>query len=186
MDVVGRKMAQQELPPLFLQVAGARVDDEDAVAARRHEEPAARHAVGHLEDLDDVGDVLGPALVAQFVAVEGVVVRVEQVEAAGRGDPHRAVDVLDDVVDGIAGDGIGILAVALERLEVHAVEADQAAFRADPDDPAPVLADLVDLRVGESVVRRIEPRGLPGNRPGDGQKGQERDNGLNFHYLSRF
>ena len=96
MDVVGRKMAQQELPPLFLQVAGACVDDEDAVAARRHEEPAARHAVGHLEDLDDVGDVLGPALVAQFVAVEGIVVRVEQVEAAGRGDPHRAVVVGHD------------------------------------------------------------------------------------------
>ena len=179
-------MAQQQLPPLFLQVARARVDDEDAVAARGHEEPAARHAVGDLEDLDDIRDVLGPALVAQLVSVEGVVVRVKQVEPAGRADPHRAVDILHDVVDGVAGDRVGILAVAVEGFEVHAVEADQAAFRADPDNPAPVLADLVDLRVGKPVVRRIESRGLPGNRPGDGQKGQERDNGLNFHYLSQF
>ena len=92
--------------------------------------------------------------------VELICGEIIYIKAAGAGlDPHFAFRAFEDLFDKVVADGMGVVPVVAEDLELVAVKAIEAGHGAKPHEATGVLIEAGDVIVGEPVGK-VEGRKL--------------------------
>ena len=150
------------------------VQDIDTVLRSRHPKFGFSFARFHFDDGGNILGGPGRLRIVQIDVVEGVVVRIEGLQAHRRTYPQDTPAVFPDSQDQVARQGVRPVPVEPECREIHPVEAREPVFGADPYEPPGILVDVVDLGVGQAGFGRVEPGHLAAEGKHDQEKGQDR------------